>query len=79
MATAGRGHHPEHGPGLRLGVRLAALPGRLHLGCLSGRIMTRRGGGVTFGLPSCLVYVPTIFRRIYSKFREKMQKSLEIH
>ena len=40
------------------------------LGCLSGRIMSRRGGGVTFGLPACLLYFPTVFRRIYSKFRK---------
>ena len=54
----------------------------LILGCLSGRIMTRReAGGVTFGLPACLLYFPTVFLRICSKFkfREKMQKFLEIH
>ena len=30
------------------------------------------GGGVTFGLPACLLYFPTVFRRICSTFREKM-------
>ena len=30
------------------------------------------GGGVTFGLPACLLYFPAVFRRICSKFREKM-------
>ena len=43
-----------------------------HLGSLSGRIMTRQGGGVTFGLPACLLYFPTVFRRICSKFWGKL-------
>ena len=37
------------------------------------------GGGVTFGLPACLLHLPTFFRRICLKFREKMQNFLEIH
>ena len=58
------------------GVKTAV---KTNLGCLSGRITTRRAGGITFGLPACLLYFLTGFRRICSQFREKMQKVLEMH
>ena len=68
----------------------AVLVGRLELqrilpvqedvpGLLNWTNYESTGGGVTFGVPACLLYFPTFFRRICSKFREKMQIFLEIH
>ena len=44
----------------------------LFLGCFKcTNYDSTGGGGVTFGLPACLLYVPTVFRRICSNFRDK--------
>ena len=42
----------------------------LHLGSLSGRIMTRQGGGVTFGLPACLLIFLPFFAEFAQNFGE---------
>ena len=58
--------YPEHTDPPRMQTSPRPIPGQF-----KWTNYDSTGGGVTFGLPACLLFFPTVFRRNSSTFREK--------